>query len=72
MEFWDSHAEGAQLFKMTYPDPTFHFPVDFRPDWQRLTWTMGPGDTDLAEAALNSDTGRFYYPRAVGTIFRLF
>ena len=58
MDFWDSHPVGAQLFKMTFPYPKYHFPVDFRPDWQRLTWTMGPGDTDLAEAALDSDTGK--------------
>ena len=58
MDFWDSHPVGAQLFKMMYPDPKYHFPVDFRPDWQQLTWTMGPGDTDLAEAALDSDTGK--------------
>ena len=44
------------LFVMKHPAPTYHFSVDFRPDWQLLTWTMD--DTDLAEAELDYEQGK--------------
>ena len=55
---------------MIYPDPTYHFPVDFRPDWLDLTWTID--DTDLAEAALDYNLGRLLDLRAAGLDFFIF
>ena len=57
-DFWDTHPVGEMLFNMMYPDPTYHFPLDFRHFWQNLTWTMDY--TDLSEAELDYNSGTLF------------
>ena len=38
---------GDTLFDMKFPSPVYHYPVDFRSNWQDLTWSLD--DTDLSE-----------------------
>lgn len=55
LDFWDTHPVGDTLFTMMYPTPTYHFPVDFRTDWQDLTWSLDESDLDVA-AVIQDET----------------
>ena len=50
LDFWDTHGVDETLFDLLYPSPTYHFPVDFRSDWQDLTWSLD--ETDLSEGVV--------------------
>ena len=59
LDFWDTHGVDETLFDLLYPNPTYHFPVDFpveggRP-WLDLTWSLD--ETDLSEGTVVQNEG---------------
>ena len=55
--FVDTHAVGATLFSMKFPDPAYHFYDDFSKTWPGgLEWTLDSSDLDVA--AVDPHSGR--------------